>query len=120
MMTLVLTVSVTAAGVWAAQVRSGVDEIKTIDVIASQFKFEPATISVVEGDRVRLRLRSTDRTHGIVIKTLGVRARIPKVGDVVTVDFIADRPGTFDINCSEYCGISHAAMKGKLIVLAKE
>jgi cytochrome c oxidase subunit 2 len=117
---LVLTVSATAAGVWAGQVKSDVDEIKTIDVIASQFKFEPATISVVEGDRVRLRLRSADRTHGIGIKAFRVKALIPKVGEVVTVEFVADRPGTFDISCSEYCGTSHAAMKGRLIVLAKE
>ena len=64
---LVLTVSATAVGAWARQVKGGVDEIKTVDVIASRFKFEPAIISVVEGDRVRLRLHSVDRTHGIGI-----------------------------------------------------
>jgi len=117
---LALTVSATAAGVWAGQVTGGVDEVQTIDVIASQFKFEPETISVVEGDRVRLRLRSADRTHGIGIKAFRVKALIPKLGEVVTVEFVADRPGTFDISCSEYCGTRHAAMKGRLIVLARE
>jgi len=117
---LVLTVSATAAGAWARQVKDDVDPVKTIDVIASQFKFEPANISVVEGDRVRLRLRSADRTHGIGIKAFRVNALIPKVGDAVTVEFVADRAGTFDITCSEYCGTGHRAMKGKLIVLARQ
>ena len=117
---LVLTVSATAAGAGARQVKDDVDPVKTIDVIASQFKFEPATISVVEGDTVRLRLRSVDRTHGIGIKAFRVKALIPKVGDAVTVEFVADHAGTFDITCSEYCGTGHRAMKGKLIVLAKQ
>ena len=117
---LVLTVGATAAGVWAGQATGGVDEVKTIDVIASQYKFEPATISVVEGERVRLRLRSADRAHGIGIRAFRVKALIPKVGEVVPVEFVADRPGTFDMTCSEYCGTSHAAMKGRLIVLAND
>ena len=117
---LVLTVSATAAGAWARQVKSNIDPVKTFDVIASQFKFEPATISVAEGDTVRLRLRSADRTHGIGIKAFRVKALIPKVGEAVTVEFAADRAGTFDITCSEYCGTGHRAMKGKLIVLASQ
>ena len=117
---LVLTVSATAAGAWAGQVNDEVDRVKTIDVTASQFRFEPGTISVVEGDTVRLRLRSADRTHGIGIKAFRVKALIPKVGGAVTVEFVADRAGTFDITCSEYCGTGHRAMKGKLIVLASQ
>ena len=117
---LVLTASATAAGAWAKQVKDNIDPVKTFDVIASQFKFEPATISVAEGDTVRLRLRSADRTHGIGIKAFRVKALIPKVGETVTVEFVADRAGTFDITCSEYCGTGHRAMKGKLIVLARQ
>ena len=116
---VVLTVSSAAAGLWARQAGSGADEIKTIDVIASRFEFEPATISVVEGDRVRLRLRSADRTHGLGIKAFRVKAQIPKAGQVA-VEFVADRAGTFEITCSEYCGTGHSAMKGRLIVLARD
>ena len=117
---LVLTVSATAAGAWARHVKDNSARGETIDVIASQFEFEPATISVGEGDTVRLRLRSTDRTHGIGIKAFRVKALIPKIGEPVTVEFVADRAGTFDITCSEYCGTGHRAMKGKLIVLASQ
>jgi cytochrome c oxidase subunit II len=93
--------------------------VKTIDVIASRFQFEPATISVVEGEAVRLRLRSADRPHAFAIKAFRVKALIPKMGEEVTVDFVADRAGTFDFTCAEYCGTGHGRMKGRLIVLAR-
>ena len=116
---LALSVSTIAAAVWARPVTGGADAVKTIDVVASQFKFEPSTIAVAEGDRVRLRLRSIDRPHGIGIKAFRVKTLIPRTGEV-TVEFMADRAGTFDISCSEYCGTGHSAMKGRLIVIAKE
>jgi cytochrome c oxidase subunit 2 len=119
MIVLALTVGAMAAGAWARQAESGVDEVTAIDVVASQFEFEPATISVAEGARVRLRVRSADRAHGIGIKGFGVKALIPKGGEGVTVEFVAGRPGTFDITCSEYCGTGHSAMKGRLVVMAR-
>jgi heme/copper-type cytochrome/quinol oxidase subunit 2 len=96
-----------------------VENVKTIDVVASRFQFEPATISVVQGDYVRLRLRSADRTHAFAIKAFRVKALIPKMGGEVTVDFVADRAGTFDFTCAEYCGTGHSGMKGRLVVLAR-
>lgn len=113
---LALAVAATAGAVRARQATGGVDEVKTIDVVASRFRFEPATISVVQGDRVRLRVRSVDRAHGIGIKAFRVNALIPHAGEAVTVEFVADRAGAFDIFCSEYCGSGHAVMKGRLIV----
>ena len=120
MIVLVLAVTATAAAAWARQVKDGVDRVTTVDVVASQFKFEPATISVVEGDTVRLRIRSADRTHGIGIKAFRVKSLIPRTGDPITVEFVADRVGRFDITCSEYCGSGHREMTGKLVVLARE
>lgn len=116
-----LAICATAAGAWARQLKGGavVEEIKTIDVVASQFQFEPATISVAQGDRVRLRLRSTDRTHGLAIKAFRVKALIPKAGEAVTAEFVADQVGTFDFTCAEYCGTGHAGMKGRLVVLER-
>jgi heme/copper-type cytochrome/quinol oxidase subunit 2 len=95
-----------------------VEMVKTIDVVASRFQFEPATISVVQGDTVRLRLRSADRTHSFAIRAFRVKALIPKAGEAVTVEFVADQAGTFDFTCAEYCGTGHAGMKGRLVVLA--
>ncbi len=52
----------------------GVQAAKVVHVIASRFRFEPATIEVDEGDRVRLTLTSADVTHGLAIKALKVKA----------------------------------------------
>ena len=115
---LVLTVGSTAVALWASQATEGGDQAKTIDVVASRYEFTPATISAMQGDTVRLRLRSADTAHGIGIKAFGVKALIPSSGEVVTVEFVAEHAGTFAITCSEYCGTGHSAMKGRLLVLA--
>ena len=118
---LLLAFCATTAGAWGRQMTSGGagGKVKTIDVVASRFRFEPATISVVQGDSVRLRLRSADRTHAFAIKAFRINALIPKMGEEVTVDFVADRVGTFDFTCAEYCGTGHRGMKGRLVVLAR-
>jgi cytochrome c oxidase subunit II len=107
-----------AAGVRAKPRDTGaaVEDVKTIDVTATRFQFDPATITVAQGDRVRLRLRSADTTHGIAIKPFRVKALIPKGGETVTIDFVADQAGAFDFTCAEYCGTGHSHMKGKLVV----
>jgi len=89
---------------------------RAIEMVASRFKFEPETLQVREGDRVRLTLRSTDTEHGFTIKKLNVRVAVPKTGEPVTVEFVADRPGTYEFKCSEYCGSGHGRMKGQLVV----
>ncbi|HEY7514638.1 MAG TPA: cupredoxin domain-containing protein, partial [Vicinamibacteria bacterium] len=92
------------------------EEVKEFEITASRFEFQPATIEVTEGDRVRLTLRSSDTTHGISIPALQVKAKIPKGGAPVTAEFVAERPGTFVIKCSEYCGPGHKKMMGTLVV----
>ena len=113
-----LVIGATSAALWARQISSGGD-VKTIDVTASRFQFEPATISVEQGDSVRLRLHSADRSHAFAIKAFRVKALIPKGGETVTVEFVADQAGTFAFTCSEYCGTGHSKMKGTLIIRAK-
>jgi cytochrome c oxidase subunit 2 len=114
---IALLIGATSAGVWARQLAGGGD-VKTIDVTAARFQFEPHTISVAQGDHVRLRLHSADRSHAFAIKAFRVKALIPHGGETVSVEFVADQVGTFAFTCSEYCGTGHSRMKGKLVVLA--
>jgi cytochrome c oxidase subunit 2 len=93
--------------------------VKSFEVTASRFRFEPAVLEVAEGDTVVLTLRSADTTHGLAIKALGVKIVIPKNREPVQVRFVAPRAGTFDITCSEYCGSGHRRMKGQLVVLPR-
>ena len=115
---LLVLIGATSAALWGQPAQGG-GETTTIDITASRFQFEPATISVAQGDGVRLRLRSVDRSHAFAIKAFGVKTVIPKGGEIVIVEFVADRAGTFAFTCSEYCGSGHSRMKGALVVAGK-
>ncbi len=65
---------------------------------------------------MKLRLRSADTTHGLAIDDYGVKVLIPKGGQEVSVEFMAHRPGTFRMTCSEYCGSGHRRMQGRFVV----
>ena len=97
-------------------------EPKTFEVVARRFAFEPATIEVNEGDRVRLLVRSADGPHGVEIKQFRVKKAVPraKPGDKpVVIEFVASAAGKFPILCSEYCGNGHNDMTGTLVVHIK-
>jgi cytochrome c oxidase subunit 2 len=90
---------------------------RVIDVTAKKYDFEPSTIEVQQGERVVLRVTSTDRLHGIGIKKFGVNREVPK-GQTVEVEFVASSAGTFKIICTEDCGKGHDDMVGTLVVKA--
>jgi cytochrome c oxidase subunit 2 len=92
---------------------------RSFEITASRFQYEPARLEVSEGDAVRLTLHSTDTTHGFGIKELKVEAVIPKGGEPVTVEFVADQAGTFEFFCTEYCGAGHRSMRGTLVVVPR-
>jgi cytochrome c oxidase subunit 2 len=94
-------------------------EPKVIEVTARKFEFEPSRIEVVEGDHVRLLVRSGDGVHGIAIKKFKVSKLVPRGGEPVRIDFVASAAGTFPILCSELCGDGHEDMTGTLVVVAK-
>ena len=95
------------------------DDPRIIEVVARRFAFEPARIDVKEGERIRLVLTSADGVHGAEIKKFKVNRNIPRGGEAVTIEFVANAPGQFPILCSEYCGNGHDEMKGMLVVEAK-
>ena len=94
--------------------------LRTFDVVASRFAFQPDVLEVHEGDRVLLRLRSVDTDHGFGIKEFKVKTPVPKTGEPVSVEFVATRAGTFRFECSQYCGKGHSRMKGQLIVHSRQ
>ena len=91
---------------------------RTIEVVARRFTFEPATIEVTVGERVRLLVRSADGVHGVGIRKFKVDTLVPRGGDPVAIDFIASEAGSFPIVCSEACGDGHEEMRGSLVVVA--
>lgn len=89
--------------------------VKEFKITAKQFTFDPATITVKKGDKVKLLVTSLDVDHGIGIKEYNINKNVSK-GRTETIEFIADKAGEFDFYCSVFCGSGHKSMKGKLIV----
>ena len=89
--------------------------VHEIQVVASRFTFEPASIQVVAGESVRLVVRSKDGSHGFAIPKLKIDLHIPDNGEPVTADFTAPAAGEYEIACSEFCGRGHAQMKAALV-----
>lgn len=92
---------------------------RVFEITASRFRFDPDILAVTEGDQVRITVRSADGVHGILIKELKVRLKVPKGGEAVSVGFVASRVGTYEIACSEYCGSGHRNMKARLVVMPR-
>jgi cytochrome c oxidase subunit 2 len=90
---------------------------RVIEVTAKKYDFEPSTIEVQQGERVLLRVTSTDRLHGIGIKKFGISKEVPK-GETIEVEFVASSAGTFKVLCTEDCGKGHDDMVGALVVKA--
>jgi heme/copper-type cytochrome/quinol oxidase subunit 2 len=105
---------------------------RIIAMTAKDFAFDPAVIPMKVGERVRLQVISTDRTHGLHISAFpdGAKANTPpglafifgedcfklKKGESVPVDIEATEPGTYTFDCCKLCGSGHKRMKGQIIV----
>lgn len=93
-----------------------VGDVKEFAVTASNFKFSVAEMKVSKGDRVRISLTNTEGTHDLVVDGYNARTKIlSQVGASETIEFTADKSGTFEY----YCSIGNhrqAGMIGKLIV----
>jgi cytochrome c oxidase subunit 2 len=86
-----------------------------IRVTARRFEFQPKTITVRKGDRVRLVIRSLDGDHGFAIDALGISKEVTRDRDGV-VEFTPEKEGRYKFYCSVFCGDGHDKMVGELIV----
>lgn len=89
--------------------------VKTFNLTAKKFDFSPSTITVKQGDTVRITVTSANETHGFVIPDFGVN-KVINPGAPVTVEFVANKKGTFTFRCSVFCGEGHGKMTGTLVV----
>ena len=92
-----------------------VQETKEFNIIAKQWDFSPSTITVNEGDKVILNVKSIDVTHGFAIPEFGVSEQLVP-GNTVKIEFTADKKGTFSFFCNVFCGSGHGGMRGTLVV----
>lgn len=103
------------AGLARAADDSASAPVHEFKMTARSYEFDPAVITVKKGEKVRLIITATDRKHGIEIEGYDID-QILNVGEPTTIEFTADKAGTFEFKCSVFCGFGHRKMKGKLVV----
>ena len=91
------------------------EAVKEFAITAKRFEFNPSTITVNKGDKVKLTITSTDTTHGFSLPDFNINERL-EPNQPVTVEFVADKLGTFTFRCNIRCGSGHSTMSGTLIV----
>ncbi|QRN99208.1 cytochrome c oxidase subunit II [Archangium violaceum] len=68
---------------------------------------------------VRLLITSRDVIHSFFVPSFRIKMdAVP--GRYTQTWFEATKPGTYQILCTEYCGLSHSKMLGEVVVLAPE
>jgi heme/copper-type cytochrome/quinol oxidase subunit 2 len=110
------------------------DSPHAIEVVAKTFEFTPNEIHVKAGERVQIKLHSSDRAHGLKLNIYPEGATLEGDPGLVfehpqddakvdkhkdrAIEFVAARPGTYEFKCSVQCSMGHGhdRMTGKLIV----
>jgi cytochrome c oxidase subunit 2 len=110
--TLWVTLALLGAGAVGMLAQGESNEIK---VTAKKFAFVPSAIHVKKGDHLKLVITATDHDHGFKLEAFQIDQLLKK-GEATTVEFTADRAGTFPFECSHFCGLGHKKMKGALVV----
>jgi heme/copper-type cytochrome/quinol oxidase subunit 2 len=98
-----------AMGAAAAPPPPAATVVSVINIVASNWKFTPDTITVAAGRPVTLRLTSTSGVHGIQSDELGIPQTAISQDQFVRVTF-TPRAGTYVIHCSIQCGAGHSNM----------
>ena len=86
---------------------------KDFTVEGSNYKFAPSTLTV---NKVKITFKNSGGFHDFVLDEFGVKTKVIPSGQSATVEFTADKTGTFDYYCSVG---NHRAMgmQGTLTVL---
>ena len=92
-------------------------DTKEIRITAKKYEYDPAVITVSQGEHVKLVITALDHDHGFKIDAFHIDELLKK-GEQTTIEFTADTTGTFPFQCSHFCGLGHKGMKGELVVEA--
>jgi plastocyanin len=92
-----------------------VQQTKEFTVNGGSYFFQPTEIRVSKGDRVRITYKNSDSTHNFTIDGYDVKTKLLAGNAEETVEFTADKAGTFEF----YCSVGNhrqMGMRGNLIV----
>jgi len=90
-------------------------DVRTVKLEASNYKYDIKEIVVKKGTKIKINLVSKQGTHDLVINEFDARTKQINEEDSDSIEFIADKSGTFEY----YCSVGQhrqMGMVGKLIV----
>jgi nitrous-oxide reductase len=86
---------------------------------AQRSHFTPDIIRVKQGDHVKIHItnieQTEDATHGFGISQYNINASL-EPGVTENFDFVADKAGSYNFYCTEFCSALHLEMAGWLLV----
>lgn len=89
--------------------------VREFTVSGKPFSFTPSTMKVNQGEMVRITFVNEQGTHDLVVEGYEARTKVLQAGQSETIEFLADKTGTFEYYCS--VGTHRAqGMKGTLTV----
>ncbi len=87
----------TEAGKMTPSVSSAENQIV---VEGSNFKFNPSTITVKKGQKTKIVFKNVQGMHDFRVDELDISSNVIKTGQEESVEFTADKAGTFEYYCS--------------------
>lgn len=90
--------------------------VKTINIEAGSFYFKPNKITVKKGDTVKIVFKAVDMIHNFYLDVFNVKGPTVKAGNTDTVQFTADKTGSFEF----YCNVGSHRTNGQVGTLAVE
>lgn len=123
-----LLLTVFAVGSWATLHRFPIPNqstpsgaAQTVDVVGHMWYWELSTNTLKAGSDVEFRVTSADVNHGFAIYSpdghiLSQTQAMPGYTNKLIYTF--SQPGTYTIQCLEYCGMGHEPMKSTIEVVA--
>jgi len=87
-------------------------------VTARNYRFSPNRIEVTQDDLIKLTVQSEDVAYSLTIDEYRLSRRVP-AGGSTTLEFRADRAGTFPFYSNLSNDSRHAQTRGELIVRAR-
>jgi len=110
--------SLVQPGIVAAAGQEQAPNRREITLTARNYKFSPGRIEVGKDDLVKLTVQSEDVAYSLTIDEYRVSRRVP-AGGSTTLEFRADRPGTFTFYSNLTNDSRHTQMKGELVVRSR-
>ncbi len=84
-------------------------------IMSKTWSFEPREITIPKGSEVTFYITSEDVQHGFKLQDTNLNVMVLP-GQVTSLTIVFDEAGEYPYICTEYCGLGHAAMFGKVIV----